>query len=135
MMMGITKCKKAILSKVVRSARSNFLPSCVQLGVREGCLLFSWIKKFHRLPACRWLWRGFQVLRACGSCEERLPWFCHQVVNLKLALRLLLISSGVEFFVANFEYLRVVLQQAVVDPEENKKGKNKMVGGNCNYGC
>ena len=50
------------------------------------------------------------------------------MVNLKLALRLLLISSGVEFFVANFEYLRVVLQQAVVDPEENKKGKNKMVG-------
>ena len=43
-------------------------------------------------------------------------------------------SSGVEFFVANFEYLRVVLQQAVVDPEENKKGKNKMVGGYCNYG-
>ena len=55
-------------------------------------------------------------------------------MNLKLALRLLLISSGVEFFVANFEYLRVVLQQAVVDPEENKKGKNKMVGASCNYG-
>jgi len=36
---------------------------------------------------------------------------------LKLALRLFLPSSGVEFFViANFEYLRVVLQQAVVDP-------------------
>ena len=43
-------------------------------------------------------------------------------------------SSGVEFFVAYFEYLRVVLQQAVVDPEENKKGKNKMVGSSCNYG-
>ena len=43
-------------------------------------------------------------------------------------------SSGVEFFVAYFEYLRVVLQQAVVDPEENKKGKNKRVGSSCNYG-
>ena len=52
----------------------------------------------------------------------------------KTCPRLFLPSSGVEFFVANFEYFRVVLQQAVVDPEENKKGKNKMVGGNCNYG-
>ena len=46
MVMGITKCKKAILSKVTANA-CFLLCSFVPSGVRKRCLLLSWIQELH----------------------------------------------------------------------------------------
>ena len=46
MVMGITKCKKAILSKVTYDSR-KLMCSLVPSGGRERCLLLSWIQEFH----------------------------------------------------------------------------------------
>ena len=58
-------------------ANGHFFLSLLPTGLRKRRLFLSWIKKFHWFPARRW--RGFQVLLNGGGCEERLPWFCHQV--------------------------------------------------------
>ena len=79
MVMGITKCKKAILSKVTYNSCKHMC-SLVSSGGRKRCLLLSWVQEFHRFPACRWVWRGVQVLRSSGA-QERLPGFCHQVTT------------------------------------------------------
>ena len=82
MVMGITKCKKAILSKVTDITCMHMCP-LVPSGVRERCLLLSWIQEFHWFPSCRWVWRGRQVLCSIGrGTKERLPGFCHEVPAL-----------------------------------------------------